>query len=103
MTSTPTPAKKGCLSGTGEEEGKAIMDTMPNKRLAWSKDIPTQSGYYWWRDDPEYNSLIVWVSSDGTVLRIGSPETQPAAVIGGQWRGPLRPGGEEEESENWPP
>jgi hypothetical protein len=43
-------------------------------------DIPTQLGCYWYHGDMGYNALIVWVSSDGMVLRVGSVEAQPPAA-----------------------
>lgn len=61
---------------------------------AWTKAPPTEPGWYWWRENIEYNAVVQWVSSSGAaVAPLGA--TWQAAEMGGQWFGPLRePGGD---------
>jgi hypothetical protein len=47
--------------------------------MAWTTDTPTQPGYYFWRGEPDYSVVVVWVSSCGTALRVGTVEVTPTA------------------------
>lgn len=66
-------------------------------KMTWTKEPPTEPGWYWWREDLSYNGMIVWVSSDGKVSRMFAPLwLWLASEMGGQWFGPLQvPGGDE--------
>jgi hypothetical protein len=69
--------------------------------MTWTAETPTHPGYYWCRRGPGYGAFIMWVSGDGTAVQMGSTDTPPAATLGMEWRGPLRPG--DDEAEDWPP
>lgn len=64
--------------------------------MQWSSKLPTEPGWYWWRERPDGNAKIVWVSTAGEVAESFSLTTTPAAVIGGEWFGPLSPPDDEE-------
>ena len=57
-------------------------------RLAWTRERPTEPGWYWWTKKLGYNGTIGWVSSarmilflDGHFVSIGSLEGYRAGPI----------------------
>jgi hypothetical protein len=46
--------------------------------MTWTAETPTQSGYYFWRAEPD-DAIVVWVSSCGTALRVGTVKITPTA------------------------
>jgi hypothetical protein len=47
--------------------------------MTWTTETPTRSGYYFWRVEPDGAAVVVWVSSCGTALRVGTLKLKPAA------------------------
>ncbi len=67
--------------------------------MKWSKDSPTETGYYWWREDANGKPQVVkvmkrtkgpkWVAVLSTHGRYG--ETPISLWACGEWMGPLKP------------
>ena len=70
--------------------------------MNWTKALPTQPGYYWWREDISCEARSVYVIADLRVFFHGIARPLPVADVGGQWYGPVEaPGGDAIEN-CWP-
>lgn len=59
--------------------------------MEWTTKRPTAKGYYWFQDD-NGRSDLVFVCDDGTVFWQKSDATCPEDYLhGGEWQGPLEP------------
>jgi hypothetical protein len=52
--------------GTGEHSGGSLCSAF------WTKELPTQDGYYWYREDGEAPIVIEWEQSMQWVMRTGT-------------------------------
>ena len=60
--------------------------------MNWGTELPTDSGYYWWREPGSLEACIVEV--DIQTQTVSSPGTDDPASLdetdGGEWYGPLK-------------
>lgn len=59
--------------------------------MKWTKEKPTQPGWYWWRD--KYSSDIVHVTEDSgmLVVKLGFDIEDFIIDLSGEWAGPICP------------
>ncbi len=59
--------------------------------MIWTTQLPTASGYYWWREPVSQDAFIVEVDLERQT--VSSPGTDDDATLGemdgGEWYGPL--------------
>lgn len=55
----------------------------------WTKEIPTEPGYYWWRLDSNDDPELLLVHIGGSFFRAGSELEFLCDTQGGEWYGPL--------------
>ena len=60
--------------------------------MSWTKELPREPGWYWWRESVAYGGKVVWLSSQAFVLECNG-RRDFAATMGGEWYGPLVPPG----------
>ncbi len=62
---------------------------------AWSRERPTQAGWYWWRrsiQDPEQVLRIVVIPMLGLhATSMFDNDAKKVSVLDGEWQGPLEP------------
>lgn len=59
--------------------------------MNWTKQTPTQTGWYWWRQDSSKPAAVVYLAGKLECLQVFSFHSHPAVSMGGEWAGPLRP------------
>ncbi len=63
--------------------------------MNWTKKLPTEPGFYWWRDRLGDKPYIVEISAKSRVYVPGISTVYRSDSYGGQWYGPLiAPGGD---------
>ena len=74
----------------GFKFGRRIID----EKIHWTTELPTASGYYWWRELGHKEAFIVEVNIERQT--VSSRDTDDAASLDemdGEWCGPLEPPG----------
>lgn len=56
--------------------------------MKWTKDTPTQEGWYWWKREPENNPSVRHVWGDPEDLMVWS-RVDGGNAAGGYWYGPI--------------
>lgn len=63
--------------------------------MNWTRELPAQSGWFWWRRLERlcaYRPVFVADGRNGlAVLNQCGGGDIPLAMLGGEWQGPLRP------------
>ena len=59
----------------------------------WTKKIPTEPEFYWWRQDAAWAASIVRLDAKGSIWFTGNEVEELASALGGEWAGPLTPPG----------
>lgn len=77
-------------------EDKKIRVTVEEieKTKEWTKNLPTESGYYWWRKYKYKNHSIYYVFVRGDIVYCrwaheGLYDLQKVSDVNGEWLGPL--------------
>jgi hypothetical protein len=59
--------------------------------MNWTTDVPTEPGWYWFRDE-NYDPTPVWVTQgDFDELMVWIGGFQYVRAFGGEWQGPIEP------------
>jgi hypothetical protein len=60
--------------------------------MMWTKEPPTEPGWYWWREDATRLPYPRHVRHDGDgVLYVIGYQFPTVAEYGGEWQGPIAP------------
>ena len=58
--------------------------------MKWTTELPTASGYYWWREPGSMDAFIVEVDIERqTVSSSGTDDDASLDEMDGEWCGPL--------------
>ena len=80
-----------CLTGVRtKEEAIAAWNALP-RRLRWTKERPTKTGFYWWRNTA-FDSMATIVAVDienRASIIIGSEKVVDFTKVSGEWAGPI--------------
>jgi hypothetical protein len=65
----------------------------------WTKKLPTEQGWYWWRESISFNGKVVYVTETDSAYLPGDELRHYLTWLGGEWYGPLQePGGDVNEN-----
>lgn len=77
---------------------QAIKEAAAGGRpLVWSKQVPTEPGYYWWRDEDDHELVCVRQVMPGLKCEHREVDSDCRTVVGmfrvsevgGEWAGPI--------------
>lgn len=71
-----------------QEMPKVSLWAIPCIDLAWTKEKPTNPGWYWWKHNDEWGKSLIMVISVNADLY--SPHGF-VSELDGEWAGPLEP------------
>ena len=51
----------------------------------WTKNAPTEAGWYWWMRDGDFRAQAVYLISGNAVWLVGVDVAKTAGKLGGEW------------------
>ena len=55
----------------------------------WTRERPTEPGWYWYKGDTDLDAVVVWVAPNLCLINL--THKGPVRAYDGLWQGPLTP------------